>query len=74
MPFEILHFRGSDEIIKEKNLEEDISNLKEKGASVQMKSDLGMLKVAYMDMETSGLVFELMQFTTLCSEEHLHNN
>ena len=25
MPFEILHFRGSDEIIKEKNLERDIS-------------------------------------------------
>ena len=45
------------------NLEEDINNLREKGASVQMKSDLGMLKVAYMDMETSGLVFELMQFT-----------
>lgn len=45
------------------NLEEDINNLKEKGASVQMKSDLGMLKVAYMDLETSGLVFELMQFT-----------
>jgi len=44
------------------NLEEDIENLKEKGASVQMKSDLGMLKVAYMDLETSGLVFELMQF------------
>jgi len=25
MPFEILHFRGSDEIIKEKNLEKDIN-------------------------------------------------
>lgn len=44
------------------NLEEDIENLKGKGATVQMQSDLGMLKVAYMDMETSGLVFELMQF------------
>lgn len=44
------------------NLDEDIENLKEKGASVQMQSDLGLLKVAYMDMKTSGLVFELMQF------------
>lgn len=44
------------------NLEEDIENLKGKGATVQMQSDLGILKVAYMDMETSGLVFELMQF------------
>lgn len=44
------------------NLDEDIENLKGKGASVQMHSDLGPLKVAYMDMETSGLVFELMQF------------
>lgn len=45
------------------NLEEDIESIKEKGASVQMQSDLGMLKVAYMDLETSGLVFELLQFT-----------
>ena len=45
------------------NLEGDIDNLKEKGAGIQMQSDLGMLKVAYMDLETSGLVFELMQFT-----------
>lgn len=44
------------------NLDEDIVNLKKKGATVQMQSDLGPLKVAYMDMETSGLVFELMQF------------
>jgi methylmalonyl-CoA/ethylmalonyl-CoA epimerase len=44
------------------NLEQDIEDLKEKGASVQMQSDLGLLKVAYMDMETGGLVFELMQF------------
>jgi len=44
------------------NLEQDIENLTERGASVQLKSDLGMLKVAYMDLETSGLVFELMQF------------
>jgi len=44
------------------NLKEDVEKLKENGASVQMESDLGMLKVAYMDMETSGLVFELMQF------------
>lgn len=44
------------------NLENDIARLSENGASVQMESDLGMLKVAYMDMETSGLVFELMQF------------
>ncbi len=44
------------------NLEDNIEDLKQKGASVQMKSDLGPLKVAYMDMETSGLVFELMQF------------
>ena len=44
------------------NLDEDIENLKKKGASVQMQSDLGPLRVAYMDMETSGLVFELMQF------------
>ena len=43
------------------NLEDDIKKLEEKGASVQMKSDLGILKVAYMDMETSGLVFELME-------------
>lgn len=43
------------------NLEEDIKKLKKKGASVQLKSDLGRLKVAYMDLETSGLVFELMQ-------------
>ena len=40
----------------------NIRDLREKGASVQMESDLGVLKVAYMDMETSGLVFELMQF------------
>lgn len=44
------------------NLDKDIDNLKEKGASIQMQSDLGPLKVAYMDMDTSGLVFELMQF------------
>ena len=44
------------------NLDQDIAALKDKGASVQMQSDLGPLKVAYMDMETSGLVFELMQF------------
>ena len=44
------------------NLDENIENLIEKGASVQMQSDLGPLKVAYMDMKTSGLVFELMQF------------
>ena len=44
------------------NLEEDVEKLKENGASVQMESDLGPLKVAYMDMETSGLIFELMQF------------
>ncbi|MFC1839388.1 VOC family protein [Thermodesulfobacteriota bacterium] len=44
------------------DLEKNIEDLKEKGASVQMQSDLGMLKVAYMDLETSGLVFELMQF------------
>ncbi len=44
------------------NLDRDIENLKEKGASVQMQTDLGPLKVAYMDMQTSGLVFELMQF------------
>ena len=44
------------------NLDEDIENLKEKGATIQMQSDLGPLKVAYMDMKTSGLVFELMQF------------
>ena len=43
------------------DLEKDIENLTKNGASVQMKSDLGVLKVAYMDMETSGLVFELMQ-------------
>lgn len=43
------------------DLEKDIENLTKNGASVQMKSDLGILKVAYMDMETSGLVFELMQ-------------
>ena len=24
MPFEVIHFRGSDKIIKEKNLEKDI--------------------------------------------------
>ena len=44
------------------NLEKGVESLKEKGASVQMHSDLGPLKVAYMDMQTSGLVFELMQF------------
>lgn len=44
------------------NLERDVEKLKENGASVQMESDLGMLKVAYMDMKTSGLVFELIQF------------
>ena len=44
------------------DLDRDIEDLKGKGASVQMQSDLGMLKVAYMDLETSGLVFELMQF------------
>ena len=44
------------------NLKEDVELLKENGASVQMESDLGPLKVAYMDMETGGLVFELMQF------------
>lgn len=44
------------------NLDEDIVDLKKKGATVQMQSDLGPLKIAYMDMETSGLVFELMQF------------
>ena len=43
------------------NLEEDIEKLKENGASVQLKADLGKLKVAYMDLDTSGLVFELMQ-------------
>ena len=43
------------------NLEEDIEKLKENGASVQLKADLGKLKVAYMDLCTSGLVFELMQ-------------
>jgi len=43
------------------NLEEDIEKLKENGASVQLKADLGKLKVAYMDLGTSGLVFELMQ-------------
>ena len=43
------------------NLEEDIQKLKENGASVQLKADLGILKVAYMDLGTSGLVFELMQ-------------
>ncbi len=26
MPFEILHFRGSDQIIKDKNLERDIKS------------------------------------------------
>lgn len=44
------------------NLEEDIVKLKENGASVQLKSDLGRIKVAYMDLGTSGLVFELMQW------------
>ena len=44
------------------NLEKDTARLIENGASVQMESDLGILKVAYMDMETSGLLFELMQF------------
>ncbi len=44
------------------DLKNNVEDLKKKGASVQMESDLGMLKVAYMDMETSGLVFELMQF------------
>lgn len=44
------------------SLNKDIEMLKENGASVQMESDLGALKVAYMDMETGGLVFELMQF------------
>lgn len=43
------------------NLEENVKDLTEKGASVQMNSDLGVLKVAYMDLDTSGLVFELMQ-------------
>ena len=43
------------------NLEEGIEKLKKSGASVLLKSDLGRLKVAYMDLETSGLVFELMQ-------------
>lgn len=43
------------------NLEEDIKKLQENGASVQLKADLGKLKVAYMDLGTSGLVFELMQ-------------
>ena len=43
------------------DLEGDIEKLKKNGASVQLKSDLGRLKVAYMDLETSGLVFELMQ-------------
>ena len=44
------------------NLEEDIEKLQENGASVQLKADLGKLQVAYMDLGTSGLVFELMQF------------
>lgn len=44
------------------DLEKNMEKLREKGASVQMEADLGRLKVAYMDMETSGLVFELMQF------------
>ena len=43
-------------------LDKNIEDLTRKGASVQMQSDLGILKVAYMDLETSGLVFELMQF------------
>ena len=43
------------------DLEGDIGNLKKNGASVLLKADLGRVKVAYMDLETSGLVFELMQ-------------
>jgi methylmalonyl-CoA/ethylmalonyl-CoA epimerase len=43
------------------NLDEEIERLTKNGASVQLKADLGKLKVAYMDLGTSGLVFELMQ-------------
>jgi methylmalonyl-CoA/ethylmalonyl-CoA epimerase len=43
------------------NLEEDIEKFKENGASVQLKADLGKIKVAYMDLGTGGLVFELIQ-------------
>ena len=43
------------------NLDEEIERLTKNGASVQLKADLGKLKVAYLDLGTSGLVFELMQ-------------
>lgn len=44
------------------DLNRDIEELKGNGAGVQMQSDLGPLKVAYMDMKACGLVFELIQF------------
>ena len=43
------------------NLEEAVEAMKAKGAKVQMKADLGKLKVAYIDLGVAGLVFELMQ-------------
>ncbi len=43
------------------DLDSEVEALTTKGAKVQMRADLSILKVAYMDLNTSGLVFELMQ-------------
>jgi methylmalonyl-CoA/ethylmalonyl-CoA epimerase len=43
------------------DVDSEVEALTKKGAKVQMRADLSIMKVAYVDLNTSGLVFELMQ-------------
>ncbi|MBN2040636.1 MAG: VOC family protein [Spirochaetes bacterium] len=44
------------------DVDKEVEAMKEKGAKVQLRADLPpKMKVAYMDLDTSGLVCELMQ-------------
>ena len=45
------------------DVDKEVKALKEKGAKVQLRAELPpRMKIAYMDLDTSGLVCEFMQF------------